>query len=322
MLIRSKRGWELPERDASPESVFKDRRRLVKALGVGPLIFGVAPALLRTAHAIEVDPSARLYPVKRNANYKLDRELTNERIVTTYNNFYEFTTQKELVRHPFYMNKFITDPWPVEISGLCEKPFKADAQQLIADLGVEERVYRFRCVEAWFGRFIWNGWPLHRLLKLAEPTSAAKFVRFVTYHGKDMPNWRRFGPYEEGLRIDEALHDLTLLTVGAYGHPLQKQNGGPMRIVVPWKYGLKSGKSLVRIELTREQPSTTWEAQAPREYPFYSNVDPLVDHPRWSQAKHRVLGGRFWEKEPTQPFNGYAEEVASLYAGMDLAKNY
>ncbi len=305
--------------DATPEALFWNRREVVKAMGFA----GLGTLLAAKAHAGPLDwltGGAKALDDLPKVSPDAYPDATDYEFFTGHNNYYEFSYDKEEVKHKV-RSWTPADPWMIRIEGEVAKPMTLDLGDLMKRFGKpEERLYNFRCVEAWFGRFVWNGWPLHRLLKLAEPTSDAKFVRFVTYHGKEMPNWRRFGPYEEGLRLDEAMHDLTLLTVGAYGHPLQKQNGGPIRIVVPWKYGLKSGKSLVRIELTREQPSTTWSAQAPREYPFYSNVDPLVDHPRWSQAKHRVLGGSFWQKEPTLPFNGYADEVAGLYKGMPVGK--
>jgi sulfoxide reductase catalytic subunit YedY len=241
--------------------------------------------------------------------------------ITHYNNFYEFSTSKEGVAPR--AERLITRPWTIEVGGLVHQPRTFDLDDL-SRLGVEERVYRFRCVEAWSMVIPWLGVPLGRLLSLVEPMASARFVAFETkFDPSQMPN-QRTGvlpwPYVEGLRLDEALHPLTLLSTGLYGKALLPQNGAPIRLVVPWKYGFKSIKSVVRIRLVAEQPATTWSTVAPEEYGFYSNVHPGVSHPRWSQARERRIGS--WGMRDTQLFNGYGAEVASLYTGLDLKQNY
>ena len=308
--------WHLPEKLVTPENEYRNRRQFIRNLGLAAGA-GMAGAAWAGAGAeATVAGNLKLYPGKRNAKYNPKIKLTPQKWAEGYNNFYEFTTQKELVRHPFYMNKFITDPWPVEISGLCEKPFKADAQQLIADLGVEERVYRFRCVEAWSMIVPWSGFTLRKLIEKAVPKRTARYVKFTTMMNvKQMPGSARLPaypwPYTEGLRLDEALHDLTFVATGIYGKPLPKQNGAPIRLVVPWKYGYKSIKSIVKIEFTAKQPKTLWESLAPDEYPFESNVNPTVNHPRWSQASERLIGTGL--RVRTIKYNGY-NQVAPLYA--------
>ena len=241
--------------------------------------------------------------------------------ITSYNNFYEFSTDKGAVK-PLSQD-FTTEPWTVEVSGLVNNPKTYGIEDLLK-FPQEERVYRLRCVEAWSMVIPWTGFPLASLLKEVEPTSDAKFVRFETvYRPEEMPGQKSPfypWPYQEGLRLDEAMHDLTILATGLYGMPMPNPNGAPVRLVVPWKYGFKSIKSIVKIELMDEQPSTLWSAVGPNEYGFYSNVNPERSHPRWSQASERRIGelGR----RPTLMFNGYAEEVAHLYEGMDLIENY
>jgi methionine sulfoxide reductase catalytic subunit len=242
--------------------------------------------------------------------------------ITTYNNFYEFDTSKSGVA-PAAKN-FVTRPWTVTVEGLVNKPRTFDLDDLAKLAPAEDRVYRFRCVEAWSMVIPWLGFPLAKLLAAVEPQSAAKYVKFITlYDPTRMPgqnegilDW----PYQEGLRLDEAMHPLTLLATGLYGKPLLPQNGAPLRLVVPWKYGFKSIKSIVQIYLMAEQPRTAWNLAAPDEYGFYSNVNPQVDHPRWSQATERRIGE--WNRRPTTLFNGYGEQVAHLYTGMDLQKNF
>ena len=241
--------------------------------------------------------------------------------ITNYNNYYEFTTDKEGV-NPL-SQEFTTEPWTVEVSGLVNNPKTYDIEDLLK-FPQEERVYRLRCVEAWSMVIPWTGFPLASLLKEVEPTSDAKFVRFETvYRPKEMPGQKSLfypWPYQEGLRLDEAMHDLTILATGLYGMPMPNPNGAPIRLVVPWKYGFKSIKSIVRIELTAEQPSTLWNSIGSNEYGFYSNVNPERPHPRWSQATERRIGE--FARRPTLMFNGYAEQVASLYEGMDLIEHY
>ena len=245
--------------------------------------------------------------------------------VTTYNNFYEFGTGK--TDPAKYAVDFDTEDWKLRVGGACEKQGEFLLEDIINSMDIEERIYRLRCVEAWSMVVPWIGFPLGDLLKRFKPTSAAKYVRFTTlYDPEQMPGQRLpvlDWPYREGLRIDEAMHPLTLMATGLYGEVLPNQNGAPLRLVVPWKYGFKSIKSIVRISFTKREPEATWNMQNPREYGFYSNVNPEVDHPRWSQKYHRIIGaGLFAGKEKTQLFNGYGEEVAGLYAGMDLRKHF
>jgi sulfoxide reductase catalytic subunit YedY len=252
---------------------------------------------------------------------ELGNALTPYDSVTTYNNFYEFTLSKEGVA--LAAQDFQTTPWQVEVGGLVRQPRTFDLDD-IAQFGEEERIYRMRCVEAWSMVIPWQGFPLRKLLEAVEPTSEAQFVRFETLLDKERMPGQRGGslpwPYVEGLRLDEAMHDLTLMATGLYGKPMPPQNGAPLRLVVPWKYGFKSIKSIVRIDLVAEMPPTTWAVLAPHEYGFYANVNPEVPHPRWSQASERVIGtGR---RKKTLLFNGYGEEVAHMYEGLDLTVNY
>jgi sulfoxide reductase catalytic subunit YedY len=252
---------------------------------------------------------------------------TADESATTYNNFYEFGVGKE---DPARLaGSLRTRPWAVKVEGHVAKPRAFDIEELLKLAPLEERVYGLRCVEAWSMVIPWIGYPLAAVLKKVEPTSQAKFVEFATLHDPEQFPGQRKGlfafsglewPYVEGLRVDEAMHPLTLLTVGMYGHVLPNQNGAPVRVVVPWKYGFKSAKSIVRIRLVSEQPRTAWEKAAPQEYGFYSNVNPTVDHPRWSQATERRIGE--FRRRKTTMFNGYGDQVASLYSGLDLRKNY
>ncbi len=245
--------------------------------------------------------------------------------VTTYNNFYEFGTGKDDPQRNAH--SLVTSPWTVKVSGECDKPGDYHYEDLVRPHALEDRVYRHRCVEAWSMVVPWVGIPMPDLLKRFAPNSNAKYVRFKTLHDpKQMPGQRRSvlkWPYVEGLTISEAMHPLTLMTVGVYGRTLPNQNGAPLRLIVPWKYGFKGIKSIVEIEFSRRRPCTSWELSAPREYGFYANVNPEVDHPRWSQARERRIGGGlFAAKQPTLMFNGYADEVGELYAGLDLRNNY
>ena len=253
----------------------------------------------------------------------LEDEQTPYKDVTTYNNFIEFGPGKG-TPSAYAPDRLKTSPWTVQVDGACLKPATVDLDDLIRKDDLEERIYRFRCVEAWSMVIPWIGVPLSKVLSRFEPTSNAKYVEFTTLADKQqMPGLRfpafRF-PYVEGLRIDEAMHPLTLLAVGMYGQTMSAQNGAPIRLVVPWKYGFKSAKSIVRIRFSETQPETLWNRTDPEEYGFYANVNPEVSHPRWSQARERRIGDFF--KRPTLPFNGYADEVANLYSGMDLAVNY
>ena len=257
--------------------------------------------------------------------YSTDETPNSWEDVTTYNNFYEFGTGKE---DPYRnAQEFVTSPWTVEVSGECGKPGKYNYEDIIGPHALEDRVYRHRCVEAWSMVVPWVGFPLGDLLKRFEPGSGARYVSFKTLNDpKQMPGQKRpvlRWPYREGLTIEEAMHPLTLMTVGVYGRELPNQNGAPLRLIIPWKYGFKGIKSIVGIEFTKREPRTSWNLSASHEYGFYANVNPEVDHPRWSQARERRIGaGVFAAKQPTLMFNGYAEEVAGLYSGLDLRKNF
>jgi sulfoxide reductase catalytic subunit YedY len=271
----------------------------------------------RRAHA-----EAKAFANARKSPLSIAEATTPFKDVTTYNNFYEFGTGKDDPAERAGSLK--ARPWTLSVEGECAKPKRWDVDELAKLAAIEERIYRMRCVEGWSMVIPWNGFPLAELIKRAEPTSKAKYVEFTTLMDpKQMPGqllpvleW----PYVEGLRMDEAMNPLALLTFGLYGEVLPNQNGAPVRIVVPWKYGFKSAKSIVRIRFTEQQPKTSWELAGPREYGFYSNVNPEVDHPRWSQAKERRIGE--FRKRETLMFNGYGDQVAKLYAGMDLKKNF
>ena len=302
-------GWYIPERFVTPEPVFRNRRRFLKDLGIA----GGALALASQLRA--ADAPAKKYPFLRNKEFDPGGvKLTDEQTAATYNNFYEFTTSKERVHK--LTGKFIIDPWPIEIGGLVEKPMKLDVKELIDMMPMEERVYRFRCVEAWAMTVPWTGFPMSKLLEKVSPRAEAKFIRFETFfRPAEAPGFAEKSypwPYTEGLRLDEGMNPLTLFVTGIYGKPLPKQHGAPIRVVVPWKYGYKSIKSIVKIELVAKQPATLWETLAPQEYPFESNVNPDVPHPRWSQSTERIIdtGARV----RTKIYNGYGDYVAKLYS--------
>ncbi|HWA17108.1 MAG TPA: protein-methionine-sulfoxide reductase catalytic subunit MsrP [Gemmatimonadales bacterium] len=298
-------------RQITPESLYLSRRDFFLSLSAAGIALscGERQALAKAVAADSMPAT-------------LDDKLTPYETVTTYNNFYEFGTGKEDPAEN--ARGFVATPWTVAVEGECAKPGKYAFEDLVKPYKQEERVYRHRCVEAWSMVVPWLGIPLKDVVARFEPNSNARYVEFTTLHDpKRMPGQTlRFvpWPYNEALRMDEAMHPLALLVTGLYGKPLPNQNGAPLRLVVPWKYGFKGGKSIVRIRFLREQPMTTWAQIAPDEYGFYANVNPAVDHPRWSQARERRLGELF--KRPTLPFNGYADEVASLYSGMDLRVNY
>lgn len=273
--------------------------------------------------------AGELFPPRKSDKYKAgDLKLTKEELATSYNNFYEFSLDKDEVRKKVEKWKLPAD-WSVEIGGLVENKKTYRLSELI-DMagGLEERVYRFRCVEAWSMVVPWAGFPLANLIEKLKPKAGARYVRFQSWADKEIaPNIRALPqypwPYTEGLTLEEAKHPLTLIATGMYGKPLPKQNGAPARLVVPWKYGFKSIKSIVKIDFVEEQPKTLWSQLAPDEYGFYANVNPQVPHPRWSQSTERILdSGLFPKRQPTLMFNGYEEEVAHLYKGLDLAKNY
>jgi methionine sulfoxide reductase catalytic subunit len=313
---------DLRWRDVTPEPLYVRRREFLRAVGIGAAAvaggLGSGDATAQTAGPGKLRPLASVEP----SPFSTDEALTSYRDITTYNNFFEFGTGKDdPVRNAGSLR---TEPWTVRIDGAVAKGGQFSVDDLIKPHQLEERIYRLRCVEAWSMVVPWIGVPLGEILKRVEPTEKGRFVEFTTLHDpRQMPGQRQPAlewPYVEGLRLDEAMHPLTLLTVGLYGEVLPNQNGAPIRLVVPWKYGFKSIKSIVRIRLVERQPVGSWERMQPREYGFYSNVNPEVHHPRWSQARERRVGEFF--RRRTLMFNGYADQVASLYTGMDLKKNY
>ncbi|MQP67529.1 protein-methionine-sulfoxide reductase catalytic subunit MsrP [Niveispirillum sp. SYP-B3756] len=310
MLLRH--APDLGERDVTPQALYLSRRHLLAGAG-GLLLAGSAAAAPLTAAKSKLSTDETLTPLKD---------------VTSYNNYYEFGVDKsEPARNA---HRLTTSPWTVQVDGMVAKPTNFALEDIIKPAKLEERIYRMRCVEGWSMVIPWIGFPLADLLARVEPLGSAKYVAFETaLRPNEMTGVGGFlkvldWPYREGLRLDEAMHPLTLLAVGLYGETLPNQNGAPLRLVVPWKYGFKGIKSIVRITLTDKQPQTSWNMQAPQEYGFYSNVNPEVDHPRWSQATERRIGegGLFAKRRPTLPFNGYADQVAGLYTGMDLRKYY
>ena len=321
MLIRTKRGWELPEAAATPAHVFRGRRRLIKAAAAGPLLLAAAPLLGIGAgpargETAPADPSAGLYPVARNPRYTVARPLTAAEYVTSYNNFYEFGSHKGIAAAAA---KLPIRPWTVTLDGMVERPQTLAIDDLLARMPLEERLYRHRCVEAWSMTVPWSGFPLAALVALARPLGGARYLRMQGFHDpKVAPGQKQVWypwPYIEGLTMAEATNDLAFIVTGLYGKPVPRQNGAPLRLAVPWKYGFKSIKSIVRFTFTDKRPSTFWESFQGNEYGFWANVNPKVPHPRWSQATEKVLGTD--ERVPTRIFNGYGEFVADLYKGMD-----
>lgn len=333
MLIRSRSTHDPSASEITPRRIWERRRSLLKAAASGAAfaaIGGAGPAAQATASrggaAAGGKPSGRQKLAATPSPFSTDEKLTSYEDVTTYNNFYEFGLEKD---DPVkYSQRMVTRPWTVVVEGEVHKPGRFGIDDLMKLAPLEERIYRMRCVEGWSMVIPWIGYPLSALIRRVEPTGNAKFVEFETLVDREvMPGVRSSviaWPYTEGLRLDEANHPLTLLTVGLYDEVLPNQNGAPVRMVVPWKYGFKSGKSIVRIRFTEKEPLTSWVRSAPQEYGFYSNVNPNVPHPRWSQATERRIGedGIFTRKRPTLLFNGYADQVASLYAGMDLKRSY
>jgi sulfoxide reductase catalytic subunit YedY len=319
MSVIRRRGWEIPDRLATPEHLFFNRRMFVA--GVSALAF--APAM---AHAQRVtdaanlpDPTADLYPAKRNEKYVLDRPITDEKINGNYNNFYEFGSQKTIASTA---QELKTRPWTVKIDGMVEKPMEIGIDELIRKMTLEERTYRHRCVETWSMAIAWTGFPLAKLVDFARPLGSAKYLQMQTF----MDPKTAFGqrqtwfpwPYTEGLSVAEATNELAFLATGAYGHPMAKQHGAPLRLAVPWKYGFKSIKSIVHFTFTDKRPHSYWEALQAQEYGFWANVNPAVPHPRWSQASEEVIGTG--ERRPTLLFNGYGEFVADIYKGMESSE--
>ncbi len=324
MLIKT--SSDIPSSQITSESIYFNRRTFIKgsALTIGALTPKLSMAEQATTVALDYKPAAK----EQESGFYTDEPLTPLDDVINYSNFYEFGTDKSDPAR--YADNMTTDPWSIKIEGEVDKPGEYHLEDILAKVDLEERIYRLRCVEAWSMVVPWVGFSLADLLKQFNPTSKAKYVQFETLHRpKEMRGQQsRFStidwPYQEGLRIDEAMHPLTIMAVGLYGKTLPNANGAPIRLVVPWKYGFKSIKSIVKIRLLEKQPTTTWQTLAPHEYGFYANVNPDVDHPRWSQKSERRLPTTFFSPNRmlTTPFNGYAEQVASLYTGMDLSKYY
>ena len=324
MHIRRKRGWELPESAATPEAVYLNRRDFAKGLAAGSVLLGMGAGLLGetgSADAADADPSAKLYPFKRNETYKLDRALTPADLVTSYNNYYEFGSSKDIADAA---QALPIRPWTVAIDGMVEKPVTIGIDDLLARMPLEERLYRHRCVEAWSMTVPWSGFAMKALVAFAKPQSGAQYVQMTSFENPDaaegqQANWYPW-PYIEGLTMAEATNDLAFLVTGAYGKPVPKQNGAPLRLATPWKYGFKSAKGIVRFTFTDKRPMNFWQAIQASEYGFWANVNPEVPHPRWSQAYERVLGSD--ERVPTLLFNGYGDYVAGLYKDLQNERLY
>jgi sulfoxide reductase catalytic subunit YedY len=334
--IRLPRPWDLPERTATPEDVFLNRRQVVAGLGLGAAAlalpsWGCASPAPQEKPAADTSsplvPAAALgtryadrFPAARNEAYTFGgRPLTPEETSSRYNNFYEFTTTKERVWE--LAQGFSVDPWKVEVAGLVKKPRTLDLDDILKRFPLEERLYRFRCVEAWAMQVPWTGYPLRTLIDYLEPLPKAKWVRFVSFLDPErLPGQKNASyypwPYYEALRLDEARNEVAFVVVGSYGHALPMQHGAPWRLALPWKYGYKGPKSVVRIELSDKRPPTFWNDLQAREYGFFSNVNPERPHPRWSQATERDIGTG--ERRPTLLYNGYGEQVASLYTGKEV----
>ena len=325
MLIKRRRGWEIPESLVTPEEFVFNRRKMLKAAGAVAAV-GVLSACEDSPGSLQMngasaaapgeDPTAGLYPFERNERYMVERALTPEDVVTTYNNYYEFGFDKNIVAQA---QRLEIRPWEISIEGMVEREFTVDIDTLIRAMPLEERLYRHRCVEAWSFTAPWSGFPMSALLDYAKPLSGATYVVMKTFHEPSIaPGQRQIiypWPYTEGLTMAEAQNELAFMVTGAYGKPLEKQNGSPLRLAVPWKYGFKSIKGIKQIIFTNERPVSYWEALQDNEYGFWANVNPEVPHPRWSQATEEVLATG--TRVPTQLFNGYGEYVAHLYEGME-----
>ncbi|MGJ8531382.1 MAG: protein-methionine-sulfoxide reductase catalytic subunit MsrP [Alphaproteobacteria bacterium] len=317
MLIKRPKGWEIPENKASSEATFLNRRNLIKAAGFAGI--GVAAGLALPSgemEAAEPDPTADLYPAGMNPDFAdAGRVITDEEVNSQYNNFYEFGSHKRIFKEA---QKLQTRPWTVTFDGMVEKEMTVDFDTLVRAMPLEDRVYRHRCVEAWSMVVPWSGFALKELVNFAKPLSSAKYIRFETFQDAKVASGQRQiwypWPYVEGLTMAEATNDLSFVATGAYGKPIAKQFGAPLRLHTPWKYGFKSIKSIVRVSFTDERPVSFWEEILPAEYGFYANVNPEVPHKRWSQATEEVLGSG--DRVPTQLFNGYAEQVAHLYKDL------
>jgi methionine sulfoxide reductase catalytic subunit len=319
MLVIRRKGWEIPESQVTPEQVFFNRRQFIGAAAGAATLMAIGEA------RAEDDPSASLYPAKLNPTFKdAGRAITSEEYNTTFNNYYEFGTSKRIASAA---EALPIRPWTIAIDGEVEKPMTLGIDDLLKQVMLEERIYRHRCVEAWAMVVPWTGFPLSKLVALAKPTGNAKYVRFETFNNPEIASGQKPGlfgtypwPYVEGLTMAEASNDLAFLVTGAYGKPVAKSMGAPLRLHLPWKYGFKSIKAIVRVSFVAERPKSFWEELGPSEYGFWANVNPDVPHPRWSQASEQILGTG--ERVQTKLFNGYGEFVASLYNGLENEKLY
>jgi sulfoxide reductase catalytic subunit YedY len=316
MNVIRRRGWEIPESCATPEHLFFNRRAFLAATA-GAAALGLSPAQAMAQRVTDIpDPSIGLYPAKRSEKYALDRAVTDEKVNINYNNFYEYGTSKDVARAAQQLK---IRPWTVKIDGMVEQEQTVGIDDLLKALPPEERLYRHRCVEAWGMAIPWSGFGFAEFVKFAKPLSSATYVRMETFMDPAMAPGQRAAwypwPYIEGLTMAEATNELAFLVTGAYGKPVSKQQGAPLRLAVPWKYGFKSIKSIVRFTFTDQRPRSYWEALQAREYGFWANVNPDVPHPRWSQASEEVIGTG--ERKPTLLFNGYGEYVAGLYKGLE-----
>ena len=310
MFLKKNKVWNLKESSITSESVFNSRRKIIKNLAIGSLVVPSASLIPFTAFS-------SFYPPKNNNFFKVDRDLTKESLATTYTNFYEFGSSKNIWRRAAQLK---TDPWLLTIDGLVNKPLTIDVNDLLKKIGgIEERVYRFRCVEAWSMTVPWAGFPVSKILSLVEPKTDAKFMKFETFFNPDIApgqkqKWYPW-PYQEGITVEEAKNDLSFIATGIYGKELPNQNGAPLRLILPWKYGFKSIKSIVKISFVNKRPIGLWEKLAPKEYGFWANVNPNIPHPRWSQKSEQQLGvdGRI----PTVIYNGYGDHVASMYNKLE-----
>jgi sulfoxide reductase catalytic subunit YedY len=322
MVIKVRKSSDVPFSEVTPEGIYASRREFMRTASAG-LIGAAAGASLGGFGGAPVSAAQAGLVAKRNPQYVAAERANTYEQITSYNNFYEFGLEKDDPARN--AGRLKVKPWSVKVDGMVKKPADYAVEDLVNFNALEERVYRFRCVEAWSMVIPWIGVPLADVIRKVEPLPSARFVEFTTLlRPGEMPGQQTSvldWPYVEGLRMDEAMHPLTLMVVGLYGKVLPNQNGAPLRIHIPWKYGFKSGKSIVRLRFTDKQPTNTWAVMAPNEYGFYANVNPTVAHPRWSQAREIRLPGLF-KNTPTQMFNGYADDVASLYSGMDLRRNF
>ena len=310
MFLKKNKVWNLKESSITSESIFNKRRKIIKNLAIGTLV-------VPSASLIPFRAFSSFYPPITNNFYKVERDLTKESLATTYTNFYEFGSSKNIWRRAAQLK---TDPWLLTIDGLVNKPLTIDVNDLLKKIGgIEERVYRFRCVEAWSMTVPWAGFPVNKILSLVEPKTDAKFVKFETFFNPDIApgqkqKWYPW-PYQEGITVEEANNDLSFIATGIYGKKLPNQNGAPLRLILPWKYGFKSIKSIVKISFVNKRPIGLWEKLAPKEYGFWANVNPNIPHPRWSQKSEQQLGvdGRI----PTVIYNGYGDHVASMYNKLE-----